>query len=125
MVPFTLGESGTAPRGGLGNIKHRPGVHALPAHRRSTPPEVPHERRGHQPQRPRRPQPQARAPQNRPAQTRPRRLLGPTGRDRLPDALGHVAEAHRAHHPDADLTVLHRAYALAELSHRGQFRKSG
>lgn len=52
-------------------------------------------------------------------------LLGPTGRDRLPDALGHVAEAHRAHHPDADLTVLHRAYALAELSHRGQFRKSG
>ncbi|MFF8277020.1 RelA/SpoT family protein [Streptomyces lateritius] len=52
-------------------------------------------------------------------------LLGPTTRDRLPDAIGHVAEAHRAHHPDADLTVLRRAYVLAESSHRGQFRKSG
>ncbi|MEV6395814.1 HD domain-containing protein [Streptomyces sp. NPDC051907] len=52
-------------------------------------------------------------------------LLGPTGRDRLPDAIGHVAEAHRAHHPDADLAILHKAYVLAETSHRGQFRKSG
>ncbi|MFE7132238.1 RelA/SpoT family protein [Streptomyces sp. NPDC057638] len=52
-------------------------------------------------------------------------LLGPTGRDRLPDAIGHVAEAHRAHHPDADLATLQRAYLLAESSHRGQFRKSG
>ncbi|MFF1479692.1 RelA/SpoT family protein [Streptomyces sp. NPDC058301] len=52
-------------------------------------------------------------------------LLGPTSRDRLPDAIGHVAEAHRAHHPDADLAVLRRAYVLAETSHRGQFRKSG
>ncbi|MBT2440640.1 bifunctional (p)ppGpp synthetase/guanosine-3',5'-bis(diphosphate) 3'-pyrophosphohydrolase [Streptomyces sp. ISL-36] len=52
-------------------------------------------------------------------------LLGPTTRDRLPDAIGHVAEAHRAHHPDADLAVLRRAYVLAESSHRGQFRKSG
>ncbi|MDT9685747.1 HD domain-containing protein [Streptomyces sp. TRM76323] len=52
-------------------------------------------------------------------------LLGPTGRDRLPDAIGHVADAHRAHHPDADLAVLRRAYELAESSHRGQFRKSG
>ncbi|QGV82527.1 RelA/SpoT family protein [Streptomyces ficellus] len=52
-------------------------------------------------------------------------LLGPGTRDRLPDAISHVAEAHRAHHPDADLAVLHRAYVLAELSHRGQFRKSG
>lgn len=52
-------------------------------------------------------------------------LLGPTSRDRLPDAIGHVAEAHRAHHPDADLSVLHRAYLLAETSHRGQMRKSG
>ncbi|WP_175411528.1 bifunctional (p)ppGpp synthetase/guanosine-3',5'-bis(diphosphate) 3'-pyrophosphohydrolase [Streptomyces sp. TRM64462] len=52
-------------------------------------------------------------------------LLGPAGRDRLPDAIGHVAEAHRAHHPDADLAVLRRAYELAESSHRGQFRKSG
>ncbi|MGW1979062.1 RelA/SpoT family protein [Streptomyces sp. NPDC001889] len=52
-------------------------------------------------------------------------LLGPAGRDRLPDAIGHVAEAHRAHHPDADLAILHQAYVLAESSHRGQFRKSG
>ncbi|MFF4233976.1 RelA/SpoT family protein [Streptomyces sp. NPDC001820] len=52
-------------------------------------------------------------------------LLGPTTRDRLPDAIGHVAEAHRAHHPEADLAILHRAYVLAESSHRGQFRKSG
>lgn len=52
-------------------------------------------------------------------------LLGPTSRDRLPDAIGHVAEAHRAHHPDADLSVLRRAYLLAETSHRGQTRKSG
>ncbi|MFJ6797000.1 RelA/SpoT family protein [Streptomyces sp. NPDC091268] len=52
-------------------------------------------------------------------------LLGPASRDRLPDAIGHVAEAHRAHHPDADLSVLRRAYLLAETSHRGQMRKSG
>lgn len=52
-------------------------------------------------------------------------LLGPAGRDRLPDAIGHVADVHRAHHSDADLTLLHRAYLLAESSHRGQFRKSG
>ncbi|MCX4983932.1 bifunctional (p)ppGpp synthetase/guanosine-3',5'-bis(diphosphate) 3'-pyrophosphohydrolase [Streptomyces sp. NBC_00572] len=50
---------------------------------------------------------------------------GPAPRDRLPDAISHVAEAHRAHHPDADLMVLRRAYVLAESSHRGQFRKSG
>ncbi|MGW2280800.1 RelA/SpoT family protein [Streptomyces sp. NPDC001770] len=52
-------------------------------------------------------------------------LLGPVSRGRLPDAIGHVAEAHRAHHPDADLSVLSRAYVLAESSHRGQMRKSG
>ncbi|MEO3975516.1 HD domain-containing protein [Streptomyces sp. CAU 1734] len=52
-------------------------------------------------------------------------LLGPAGRDRLPDAIGHVADAHRAHHPEAELAILHRAYVLAESSHRGQFRKSG
>ncbi|MFJ2604377.1 RelA/SpoT family protein [Streptomyces sp. NPDC091279] len=52
-------------------------------------------------------------------------LLGPAGRDRLPDAIGHVAEAHRAHHPDADLEPLRHAYVLAESSHRGQMRKSG
>ncbi|MGW2824640.1 RelA/SpoT family protein [Streptomyces sp. NPDC001443] len=52
-------------------------------------------------------------------------LLGPASRDRLPDAISHVAEAHRAHHPDADLEALRRAYVLAESSHRGQMRKSG
>ena len=52
-------------------------------------------------------------------------LLGPVSRDRLPDAISHVAEAHRAHYPDADLTILRRAYLLAETSHRGQMRKSG
>ncbi|WP_405590058.1 RelA/SpoT family protein [Streptomyces sp. NBC_01092] len=52
-------------------------------------------------------------------------LLGPASRDRLPDAIGHVGDAHRAHHPDADLEPLRRAYVLAESSHRGQMRKSG
>ncbi|MFJ2773071.1 RelA/SpoT family protein [Streptomyces sp. NPDC087300] len=52
-------------------------------------------------------------------------LLGPATRDRMPDAIGHVAEAHRAHYPDADLEPLRRAYVLAESSHRGQMRKSG
>jgi GTP diphosphokinase / guanosine-3',5'-bis(diphosphate) 3'-diphosphatase len=52
-------------------------------------------------------------------------LLGTTARDRLPDAIGHVADAHRAHYPDADLEPLRRAYVLAESSHRGQMRKSG
>jgi GTP pyrophosphokinase len=52
-------------------------------------------------------------------------LLGTAARDRLPDAIGHVAEAHRAHHSDADLEPLRRAYLLAESSHRGQMRKSG
>ncbi|GAA0476534.1 RelA/SpoT family protein [Streptomyces olivaceiscleroticus] len=52
-------------------------------------------------------------------------LLGPAPRDGLPDALEHVAKVHRAHHPDADLDVLSKAYALAESSHRGQMRKSG
>ncbi|MFE0730061.1 RelA/SpoT family protein [Streptomyces antibioticus] len=52
-------------------------------------------------------------------------LLGTASRGRLPDAIGHVVEAHRAHHPDADLDPLRRAYVLAESSHRGQMRKSG
>ncbi|MGW6531584.1 RelA/SpoT family protein [Streptomyces venezuelae] len=52
-------------------------------------------------------------------------LLGSGTRDRLPDAIGHVAEAHRNHYPDADLEPLRRAYVLAESSHRGQMRKSG
>ncbi|MEU5098536.1 HD domain-containing protein [Streptomyces sp. NPDC020996] len=52
-------------------------------------------------------------------------LLGPAARDRLPDAISHLVDAHRAHHPDADLEPLRRAYVLAESSHRGQMRKSG
>ncbi|MEU1164264.1 HD domain-containing protein, partial [Streptomyces sp. NPDC005921] len=52
-------------------------------------------------------------------------LLGNAARGRLPDAIGHVVEAHRAHYPDADLEPLRRAYVLAESSHRGQMRKSG
>ncbi|MFF5187804.1 RelA/SpoT family protein [Streptomyces sp. NPDC000345] len=52
-------------------------------------------------------------------------LLGSPSRGRLPDAISHVVEAHRAHHPDADLEPLRRAYVLAESSHRGQMRKSG
>ncbi|MEU3170720.1 HD domain-containing protein [Streptomyces sp. NPDC007000] len=52
-------------------------------------------------------------------------FLGPASRGRLPDAIGHVVDAHRAHHPDADLDPLRRAYLLAESSHRGQMRKSG
>ncbi|QDQ14079.1 RelA/SpoT family protein [Streptomyces spectabilis] len=52
-------------------------------------------------------------------------LLGTAARGRVPDAISHVAEAHRGHHPDADLELLRRAYVLAESSHRGQTRKSG
>ncbi|MFV8187425.1 MULTISPECIES: HD domain-containing protein [unclassified Streptomyces] len=52
-------------------------------------------------------------------------LLGPTARDRLPSAISHVVDAHRAHYPGADLEPLRRAYVLAESSHRGQMRKSG
>ncbi|MFF3917389.1 RelA/SpoT family protein [Streptomyces sp. NPDC001852] len=52
-------------------------------------------------------------------------LLGPAVRGKLPDAISHVVEAHRAHHPDANLDPLRRAYVLAESSHRGQMRKSG
>ncbi|MFD8814239.1 RelA/SpoT family protein [Streptomyces sp. NPDC059627] len=52
-------------------------------------------------------------------------LLGNAARGKLPDAIGHVAEAHRAHYPDADLEPLRRAWVLAESSHRGQMRKSG
>ncbi|MQY15373.1 hypothetical protein SRB5_55520 [Streptomyces sp. RB5] len=52
-------------------------------------------------------------------------LIGTGGRDRLPDALEHVAKTHRSYFPDADTAVLARAYALAEESHRGQTRKAG
>ncbi|MDT0305618.1 HD domain-containing protein [Streptomyces sp. DSM 44917] len=47
------------------------------------------------------------------------------GDRRLPDAIEHLARAHRVHHPGADLDALRRAYLLAESAHRGQFRKSG
>ncbi len=52
-------------------------------------------------------------------------LGGAARRQRMPDAMEHVAKVHRAHHPGADLDPLHRAYVLAESSHRGQMRKSG
>ncbi|MBB1243970.1 bifunctional (p)ppGpp synthetase/guanosine-3',5'-bis(diphosphate) 3'-pyrophosphohydrolase [Streptomyces durbertensis] len=52
-------------------------------------------------------------------------LLGTAPRGGLPNALEHVAQAHRRHHPGADLDALSRAYVLAESSHRGQMRKSG
>ncbi|MEU6658593.1 HD domain-containing protein [Streptomyces sp. NPDC046821] len=52
-------------------------------------------------------------------------LLGPAAPNRLPDAISHVVETHRAHHPEAPLDPLRRAYLLAESSHRGQMRKSG
>ncbi|MDB1088842.1 HD domain-containing protein [Streptomyces sp. ACA25] len=52
-------------------------------------------------------------------------VLGPATRSRLPDAIEHVAQAHRRHHPRAELGALSRAYVLAEHAHRGQFRKSG
>ncbi|MEO3753976.1 HD domain-containing protein [Streptomyces sp. B6B3] len=50
---------------------------------------------------------------------------GTATRDRMPDAIEHVAQAHRRHHPGADLDTLRRAYLLAESAHRGQTRKSG
>ncbi|MEV0532147.1 HD domain-containing protein [Kitasatospora sp. NPDC050463] len=48
-----------------------------------------------------------------------------TGRTPVPDALEPLVQAHRRHHPQADLGLLGRAYRLAEASHRGQKRKSG
>ncbi|MER5866996.1 HD domain-containing protein [Kitasatospora sp. NPDC002040] len=48
-----------------------------------------------------------------------------TGRAPLPDAIEPIVEAHRRHHPGADLALLGRAYRTAEASHRGQTRKSG
>ncbi|SOD64173.1 GTP pyrophosphokinase [Streptomyces zhaozhouensis] len=49
------------------------------------------------------------------------------GSDRhsLPDAIEHLAKAHRGHHPGADVGLLRRAYQIAEEAHRGQTRKSG
>ncbi|TDC73142.1 RelA/SpoT family protein [Streptomyces hainanensis] len=52
-------------------------------------------------------------------------IFGTAVGNRLPDALEHVAQAHRRHHPGAELDILRRAYLLAESAHRGQTRKSG
>ncbi|MEE6260537.1 RelA/SpoT family protein [Plantactinospora sonchi] len=41
------------------------------------------------------------------------------------DPVTRLARAHRAVHPNADVGVLRRGYAIAESMHRGQFRKSG
>jgi GTP pyrophosphokinase len=46
-------------------------------------------------------------------------------RRRTPDAVEPLLQVHRGHHPKADMTALQEAYAVAELSHRGQMRKSG
>ncbi|MFB7665596.1 RelA/SpoT family protein [Kitasatospora sp. NPDC056138] len=54
-----------------------------------------------------------------------RAALLATGRTPVPDAIEPIVEAHRRHHPQADLTLLSRAYRTAEASHRGQLRKSG
>ncbi|WP_328954909.1 RelA/SpoT family protein [Kitasatospora purpeofusca] len=54
-----------------------------------------------------------------------RAALLATGRPPVPDALEPLVQAHRRHHPQADLGLLGRAYRLAEESHRGQKRKSG
>jgi GTP pyrophosphokinase len=40
-------------------------------------------------------------------------------------AIEQLLKTVRLHHPKADLTLLERAYAAAELAHRGQTRKSG
>ncbi|MFE5325788.1 RelA/SpoT family protein [Embleya sp. NPDC056575] len=46
-------------------------------------------------------------------------------RRRTPDAVEPLLQVHRVHHPKADVTAIQEAYAVAELSHRGQMRKSG
>ncbi|MFI5534445.1 RelA/SpoT family protein [Kitasatospora sp. NPDC051853] len=54
-----------------------------------------------------------------------RAALLATDRTPLPDAIEPIVQAHRRHHPGADLALLGRAYRTAEESHRGQTRKSG
>ncbi|MFI6447475.1 RelA/SpoT family protein [Kitasatospora sp. NPDC050543] len=54
-----------------------------------------------------------------------RAALLATGRAPVPDAIEPIVQAHRRHHPQADLGLLSRAYRTAEASHRGQTRKSG
>ncbi len=43
----------------------------------------------------------------------------------VPPDLRAVVEAHRAHHPKADITTVIRAYEVAERWHAGQMRRSG
>ncbi|MCR6690132.1 bifunctional (p)ppGpp synthetase/guanosine-3',5'-bis(diphosphate) 3'-pyrophosphohydrolase [Cellulomonas sp.] len=52
------------------------------------------------------------------------RFGGPRSGPAYP-ALEPVLQAARANHPKADLTVVERAYVVAERAHRGQLRKSG
>ncbi|RKE21498.1 bifunctional (p)ppGpp synthetase/guanosine-3',5'-bis(diphosphate) 3'-pyrophosphohydrolase [Streptomyces sp. TLI_171] len=54
-----------------------------------------------------------------------RAALLATGRTPVPDAIEPIVQAHRVHHPQADVPLLTRAYRVAEESHRGQTRKSG
>ncbi|MFJ5234330.1 RelA/SpoT family protein [Kitasatospora sp. NPDC088391] len=54
-----------------------------------------------------------------------RAALLATGRTPVPDAIEPIVQAHRVHHPQADVPLLSRAYRVAEESHRGQTRKSG
>ncbi|WP_153505406.1 RelA/SpoT family protein [Cumulibacter manganitolerans] len=49
---------------------------------------------------------------------------GPRGYG-VPSMLEPLVRAHRAHHPDADIDVLRRAYDTAEHYHRDQVRRSG
>ncbi|HUH52980.1 MAG TPA: bifunctional (p)ppGpp synthetase/guanosine-3',5'-bis(diphosphate) 3'-pyrophosphohydrolase [Microbacteriaceae bacterium] len=46
-------------------------------------------------------------------------------RSNLPDAVEQVKKSVKANHPRGDLTIIDRAYEVAERSHRGQKRKSG
>ncbi len=60
--------------------------------------------------------PAGRPAPDRPAPPGPRALLGSAIRGRLPTPSATSFGAHRAHHPDADLDPLRRAYVLAESS---------
>ena len=41
------------------------------------------------------------------------------------DELGDILRTAKANHPKADLSILEKAFDVAELAHRGQLRKSG
>jgi guanosine-3',5'-bis(diphosphate) 3'-pyrophosphohydrolase len=125
VIRFTLSENRSSLRGQLDSINHRPGSPALARDtepRRSMLPEVPMSAEATSPGSSVRRRSRPRIELRRLGRAA---LFGTGSRDRLPDAIDHVAKVHRAHHPSADLDPLCRAYALAESSHRGQFRKSG